>query len=593
MTIAQKCISEPLSSTKKDLDTVICGTSVKNLLSASSMYHVSNGHLSSNECHFFYRERRKKAEQFEMLIHIGLKKAAEHGVFFSMNKGDVITSYSATTATATGPAVDCRLSPRNGDGELCDIPVECIHRVVDNREGCKGILRYQSASDPEMAYIDKSVLENSQKKIYHATFWANCSNILANGLLPNERNSFGYQLGEHVHCTLNGLKFVGLDRRPDVLVEIDPSRLDGALSRLSLLPENTETVLIQGTVPTSAFKNVTPVVPTAMPSELGGIIPFDSIPTVDFSKPEDEIIEVLRKAMKIGFMQAINHSVDQELCTGMLDLARDFFNLPQSTKDSYGISAGEVRGYFGKGQENTDGAIDSKAFDDPDASKKNLRIDNKEGFDMKGCEGDGGGAASIKGRSFINQCSWPNKEIPNFQELATSYQKQMLTFARRMLHLIGKALDLEDPEVFLRSVDEPVSTNRMLHYWPLENFEQEISIGAHTDYGLLTILLQDSVGGLQVLNGDDEWVHCPPMEGAMVCNFGDMLKRWTNGLCRSTIHRVVNVAPTDRYSVPFFLEPKFDTVINPALLKIKDAPEESATCEEILLGFYGYTNLQK
>jgi isopenicillin N synthase-like dioxygenase len=99
----------------------------------------------------------------------------------------------------------------------------------------------------------------------------------------------------------------------------------------------------------------------------------------------------------------------------------------------------------------------------------------------------------------------------------------------------------------------PVSTLRLLHYWPLMDFKREIGCGAHTDYGLVTLLLQDDVGGLQVLNKlSGEWIHVPPIEGALVVNLGDMMQRWTSNVFKSTIHRVVNVANVDRFSCPFF-----------------------------------------
>ena len=87
-------------------------------------------------------------------------------------------------------------------------------------------------------------------------------------------------------------------------------------------------------------------------------------------------------------------------------------------------------------------------------------------------------------------------------------------------------------------------------------------MGEHTDYGLLTILLQDDAGGLEV-KSRSRWVPAPPVPGSFVCNIGDMLDRMTGGLFRSTPHRVRNPAPRDRLSFPFFFDPNFFARVRP------------------------------
>ena len=86
--------------------------------------------------------------------------------------------------------------------------------------------------------------------------------------------------------------------------------------------------------------------------------------------------------------------------------------------------------------------------------------------------------------------------------------------------------------------------------------------GPHTDYGCLTILAQDSVGGLQVRNAAGEWVAAPPVPGAFVVNIGDQMARWTNDVFAATHHRVINLSGRERYSMPFFFEPNYDAVIS-------------------------------
>lgn len=113
---------------------------------------------------------------------------------------------------------------------------------------------------------------------------------------------------------------------------------------------------------------------------------------------------------------------------------------------------------------------------------------------------------------------------------------------------------------FIRDDDQSVSTLRILRYpkRPLED-QQGLACSKHTDSGVLTLLYQDDVGGLEALNANEQIVEVPPIEGALVINAGDLLAMWTNGIVRATVHQVR--APTngvERFSVPFFLEPGYN-----------------------------------
>ena len=88
-------------------------------------------------------------------------------------------------------------------------------------------------------------------------------------------------------------------------------------------------------------------------------------------------------------------------------------------------------------------------------------------------------------------------------------------------------------------------------------------VGEHTDYGLLTLLRQDSVGGLQVRTASG-WIEARPIEDSFVCNIGDMLDRMTGGMYRSTPHRVrLNTSGRDRLSFPLFFDPDMEARIAP------------------------------
>src|SRR3984957_19373628 len=116
-------------------------------------------------------------------------------------------------------------------------------------------------------------------------------------------------------------------------------------------------------------------------------------------------------------------------------------------------------------------------------------------------------------------------------------------------------------------------------------------VGEHTDYGLLTLLAQDDVGGLQVKTAQG-WIEAPPLSDTLVCNIGDMLDRLTGGYYRSTPHRVLNTSGKERYSFPFFFDPAFDAAIVPLPDHAKLARDDSTErwdCQNVhdFAGSYG------
>ena len=92
-------------------------------------------------------------------------------------------------------------------------------------------------------------------------------------------------------------------------------------------------------------------------------------------------------------------------------------------------------------------------------------------------------------------------------------------------------------------------------------------MGAHKDYGWLALVLQDDQSGLQVRADDGSWIEATPVPGTLVFNVGEALEVATGGYLRANVHRVVAPAGgVDRYSVPFFLAPRLDAVVEPLTL---------------------------
>ena len=162
----------------------------------------------------------------------------------------------------------------------------------------------------------------------------------------------------------------------------------------------------------------------------------------------------------------------------------------------------------------------------------------------------------------LNQ--WP-KSYPEMRVQVEAYIQAMTGLGKHLLGML--ALSLELPEnYFAEGVERPMITNRLLHYPPQPRVGDgnQIGAGAHTDWGMITMLLQDDVGGLEVRNADGEWIRAPHIPNTFIINLGDMVPVLTRGIYRSNMHRVLNLNPErHRYSVPTFFDPNFFYRITP------------------------------
>ena len=179
---------------------------------------------------------------------------------------------------------------------------------------------------------------------------------------------------------------------------------------------------------------------------------------------------------------------------------------------------------------------------------------------------------------------WP-KFLPDMQKHANNYFHEINNVA---LHLLrGFALGLNLPEdFFIHDSVQPLSRASYVYYaqQPENLGEDQFGVGPHTDFGLLTVLCQDSVGGLQVKDMKGEWVHAPPIEGSLVVNVGDLLSRWTDGVYRSTPHRVINQSGRERLSLVLAYDPDPHTIIDAKSIFGPDyiAKEAPISCRDYL-----------
>jgi isopenicillin N synthase-like dioxygenase len=140
-----------------------------------------------------------------------------------------------------------------------------------------------------------------------------------------------------------------------------------------------------------------------------------------------------------------------------------------------------------------------------------------------------------------------------------SYYDAALDLGIRLSRAI--ALDLGLPEDhFDCAFHEPLAALRVLHYPPATGSAGEIGAGAHSDYGVVTLLMTDGEPGLQVKPRGGDWTDVPHVDGAYVVNIGDCLMRWTNDIYVSTPHRVLP-PKRQRRSVAMFVEANPDVVV--------------------------------
>ncbi|WP_424833024.1 isopenicillin N synthase family dioxygenase [Ruegeria sp.] len=271
---------------------------------------------------------------------------------------------------------------------------------------------------------------------------------------------------------------------------------------------------------------------------------FDAIPVLDVTPlinggDTTQLAQDFLKAYgETGFGYIVNHGVDPKLCKGIFEASQAFHDLPQSAKQKIALDKNH-RGYIAINT-STDVNSDLAKVEKPNqsASFMMMREDASPDPDVY--------------LSGPNQ--WP--ELDGFRDTCEAYASAMSQLGFQLMTLALQAIDAKDHSV-LRAFQEPTIWLRLLKYPPQPPQSPEDLYGSapHKDFGCLTLLAQDDVGGLQVQTPSGNWVDAPPMPGAFVVNVGDMLHRMSNGKLLSTPHRVINATGKQRYSVPFFYDP--------------------------------------
>jgi isopenicillin N synthase-like dioxygenase len=281
---------------------------------------------------------------------------------------------------------------------------------------------------------------------------------------------------------------------------------------------------------------------------------FSDIPVIDVSEPiagrssRLSVAEQLGEACReSGFFYVVGHGVDEALQIRLREMSREFFAQPMAEKLAIRMALGgrAWRGYFRVGDELTSG-----------------KPDQKEGLYF-GAELAADDPRVVAGTPLHGPNLFPSRP-EGFRETVIEYMTALTALGHRLMAGLALSLGLEESYFADHGTREPLILFRIFSYPPPAD-PALWGVGEHTDYGLLTILLQDDAGGLEV-KSRSRWILAPPVPGSFVCNIGDMLDLMTGGRYRSTPHRVRNAAPRDRLSFPFFFDPNFFAPVRPITL---------------------------
>ncbi len=282
-----------------------------------------------------------------------------------------------------------------------------------------------------------------------------------------------------------------------------------------------------------------------------------SIPVVDLEDLQaggarrDQFVDVMGRALSdIGFFAVKNHGISHEQIAAAYERARAFFSRTLEQKRRYEDPAKKAqRGFTSFGKEH------AKGMDAPDL---------KEFWQV--------GRTDVPDDHFVHRLYgpnvWPDRDVPGFERAMTTLYQGLESLGRELLVLCGEYLD-DDPAWYRDAASEGDTILRVIHYPPVPDDAPASSIraAAHEDINLITLLCGATADGLELLQRDGTWLPVTAAHDEIIVDAGDMLQNVTNGLFKSTTHRVVRPAHEKaneaRFSMPCFVHPRGDVDLTP------------------------------
>ncbi len=270
---------------------------------------------------------------------------------------------------------------------------------------------------------------------------------------------------------------------------------------------------------------------------------MDLVPVIDIRAPGSTSLTALDTACRDhGFFLLEGHGLDAVI-DSTFAAARRFFDADPAVKDAVRRDATNPMGY-----------------NDRELTKR--RRDHKEVFDLLDPDDP---RADGHNR-------WPDG-VADFRDTMAAHFSACSEMAERTLTLVLDALELPRSLADAHRGDRTTSSMRLNHYTmgdPVQTDDREslaglgdVALGQHTDSGVLTLLIQDEVGGLQAYSEEHGWIDVEPRAGTIVVNLADCMQVWTNDRYRAALHRVLPMTTSTRMSVPYFSNPTHDCVVAP------------------------------
>ena len=294
----------------------------------------------------------------------------------------------------------------------------------------------------------------------------------------------------------------------------------------------------------------------------------DCIPVIDLSelmadKPgavEDVAKKLVDASTRIGFFYIRNHSIPPDVIDHASKVMRDYFALGVEEKSSTPVNTSQ-RGWMATGMAKLEGSNthDLKEIFFWGPETWHPRLNQRKGVD-----------------SLVADNVWPDPVFPALRKGLLPYYDHIQRVGRKLLSAIAVGLN-QSPDFFEGKYTSPMARGQLVYY-PVstaqDEREERFGSAPHTDFGVLTLLLQDLNGGLQVHNRSGEWIEATPIPGTLVCNIGDLLNRWSNETLSSNLHRVINRSGNERHSIAIFFDPDPDAVVDPTDLGFPEGMEK-------------------